>query len=497
MNSAGPESTAGGLTRIGLLRDGDRPLYQQLRHALEHEIASGTLDVRAALPSSRELAQELGLSRNTVNAAYQELQAEGIVSAEPRRGLFVNQEMLSHLHRGTDERDERHRVDWSRHLPVPNDAELPEIAKVRDWDRYPYPFVSGQLDDASFPRLAWVRALREALDPPHLHVSLRDAVDEDDPMLVEGLCRQVLPSRGIEVDPDQVLITLGTQHGLDLLSRTLLAGGDRVVVEDPGYPDARHIFTRAGAAVTGLPVDASGLVVPADLAGVRLVYVTPSHHSPTNVTLSRPRRAALLQQAQRDDVLIVEDDYDSEFRYRGGPTVALKALPGSDRVIYLGTFSKFFAPGLRLGYLVGAAELVAELRRQRRYQIRHVPGHTQRAMALMIDQGQYHRTVRRHRGELQRKWTVLRDALNAQLPWPCDPTAGGVSIWVTGPPELDCVHLAGAARRRGVILERGDVYFADPEQHRHHFRLGFGAIPLSAIEPGVRELAAAVAEVLP
>jgi GntR family transcriptional regulator / MocR family aminotransferase len=192
----------------------------------------------------------------------------------------------------------------------------------------------------------------------------------------------------------------------------------------------------------------------------------------------------------------VEDDYDSEFRYRGSPTPALKGLENSDRVIYLGTFSKFLAPGLRLGYLVAAPELVAELRRQRRYRVRHASGHTQRAMALLIASGQYHRTIRRRRSQLARRWTTLRDALNQHLPWNIDPPPGGVSIWLSGPGGLDCVDLGRRALRRGVVMERGDIYFTEPDRHRNHLRLGFAAVPPEAIEPGVARLGALIAEQL-
>ena len=489
MNPARTGKQTVGNTRISITHDTGVPIYQQLRRAIEHEVASGALDPRFALPSSRELARELGISRNTVNAAYQELLAEGFVESQPRCGLFVNQEMVPHLRREVAETDKVTSVNWARRLRAEPTVDIPEIAKVRDWGRFPYPFVGGQVDVASFPRLAWARMLREALEPPHLQYSLRDAVDEDDPMLVEALCRQVLPTRGIEVGPDEVLITLGSQQGLDLLANTLLTPGDRVGVEDPGYLDARHSFLRTGAELVPLPVDSAGLVPPPDMRDIDVLHLTPSHHSPTNVTLSIGRRKQLLAMAEDNDVLLIEDDYDSEFRYKGAPTPALKALPGSERVLYLGTFSKFFAPGLRLGYLVGAPELVSELRRQRRYRVRHVPGHTQRAMALMIEAGQYHRTVRRRRTQLQRKWNALRDALNKHLPWPTDPPPGGVSIWVTGPPEIDCERLADAALERGIVIERGDVYFARPLENRNYFRLGFAAIPLEAIEPGVRELA--------
>jgi GntR family transcriptional regulator/MocR family aminotransferase len=182
-----------------------------------------------------------------VNTAYQELEAEGFVEARPRRGMFVNIEMFDDLARGTATPGRPPGVDWSRHLGVRADAGMPEIEKIRDCDLYPYPFVAGQVEAASFPRLAWARALRHALDPPHLHFSLRDGVDEDDPMLVEQLCRHVLPGRGIEVDPDQVLVTLGSQQGLHLIAKTLVTPGTVVGVEEPGYPDARHIFVRAAA----------------------------------------------------------------------------------------------------------------------------------------------------------------------------------------------------------------------------------------------------------
>ncbi|MGH3515876.1 MAG: PLP-dependent aminotransferase family protein [Haloechinothrix sp.] len=476
-----------GRTLISIQRGAGEPIYQQLRKALEHEIASGALNPRLPLPSSRELARELGVSRNTVNTAYQELQAEGFIESHPRRGLFVNPEMLGHLDYEEDD-PATATIDWSRRIHLNPDAQMPEIAKISDWDRYPYPFVAGQVDPESFPRLAWARALREALDPPHLHYSLRDGIDEDDPLLVDALCRAVLPTRGIEVDPDQVLITLGSQQGLDLLAYTLLRQGETVGVEDPGYLDARHIFARAGARLAPIPVDSAGLIPPPDLHGVQLLHLTPSHHSPTNVTLSIGRRKQLLALARQSDTLIIEDDYDSEFRYQGSPTPALKALPGSERVIYLGTFSKFLAPGLRLGYLVAPPELIRELRNQRRYRVRHASGHTQRAMSLLIENGQYHRTVRRRRTQLQRKWHTLRDSLSEMLPWQIDPPPGGVSIWVTAPPELDCVQLTQRALTRGVVIERGDIYFADQAANRNHFRLGFAAIPHKAIRPGIVQL---------
>lgn len=476
-----------------IARGRDAPLYQQLRKAIEQEVAAGNFDPAAPLPSSRELARQLGISRNTANSAYQELIAQGLIDSQPRRGLFVNARMLAAA-RVTVAPEARGAVNWDRHLRQAPDHGIPEIAKVTDWHRYEYPFVAGQVEAATFPRLAWARCLREALEPPHLHYSLRDGIDEDDPLLLEMLCKHVLPSRGLDVDPSQVLITSGSQQGLDLLASTVLRPGDRVGFEDPGYLDARHILIRAGAVLVPRAIDSQGLIPGGSTEAMRLLYLTPSHQSPTNVTLSIERRRTLLAHAAQSDSLIVEDDYDSEFRYQGSPTLALKALPGGERVIYLGTFSKFLAPGLRIGYLVGEPELVSELRRQRRYRVRHTSGQLQRAMALLIDSGHYGRTVGRRRTNLKRKWETLRDSLEQELGWGLRPPPGGVSIWVQAPPWLDAAALAERALAAGIVIERGDVYFARPDDNLNYFRMGFSAIALEAIEPGVVALARVIAD---
>lgn len=489
-----PGALARVMAPIAVSSEAGEPLYRQLRQALEHQILTGSLAPRLPLPSSRELARELGLSRNTVNAAYQEMLASGIIESHSRRGYFINTDMLRKaVPAGATAPAAASTVDWSRHIRPRADAGMPEITKVRDWSAHPYPFVAGQVDERDFPRLAWSRALREALDPPHLFYSLRDSVDEDDPFLVEVLCRHVLPARGILARPQNILITAGSQQGLDLLAQTMMGPDTVVGVEDPGYVDARHTFARTGATLRPLAVDDHGLVPPASLGDLDLLYLTPSHHSPTNVTLSVNRRRQILAGTREAGALVIEDDYDSEFRYRGKPTPALKALPDSEHVIYLGSFTKFLAPGLRMGYLVAEAELVTELRNQRRYKIRHTPGHPQRAMALLIESGQYHRTISRRRTQLQRKWQVLTEALEEFVPWKVTAPPGGVSVWIRGPADLDCVALAAAALEAGIVIERGDVFFDDPEANRNHFRLGFAAIPLEAIRPGIRELGRVIA----
>jgi len=473
-----------------LERGAHEPLYRQIRKAIEDRIARNSFAFDQPLPSSRRLALDLGVSRNTVNLAYQELLAEGFVVTRPRRGLFVNDELRpEHLgppHPPAAAGSAR----WSARRSTA-DAGLPKVEKVPDWHRYRHVFMAGQTDTRTFPCRAWLRMLREALDEPHRHFSLRDAVGEDDPLLAEMLCREILPPRGIDAEPDEVLVTLGSQEGLALLSRVLLGPGSQVAVEDPGYLDARHIFRRAGAGLRPLAVDGSGVIPPPDLADVDLLHLTPSHHHPTNVTLSIGRRRQLLAQAELGDTVIVEDDYDSELRYQGAPSPALKGLDEHGHVVYLGTFSKFLAPGLRLGYVVGDRELIGYLRDERRYNIRHPPGHIQRAMALLISSGLYHRAVRQHRSTLKRKWETMCEAIGRELDWDIPLPPGGVSIWVEGPPELDATALARQLLRESVIVERGDIFFSDPPRHRNCFRLGFAAARPESISPGIALIARA------
>lgn len=304
-------------TLIEVDRNSAEPLYRQVRRAIEHGIANGLFDPRHRLPSSRELAVDLAISRNTINLAYQELIAEGLVQSHQRSGMFVNPDMIETL--ATDARATIPRIDWSSRIRRYPDADVPHIEKNVDWHSYPYPFLAGQIDIRSFPARAWVRCLRDALYQPHAYASLQDSVGADDPMLIDMIRQHLLPSRGIEASADEVLVTVGSQQGLDLVGRVLLGPEHRVAIENPGYLDARHIFLRTGAQVYGIDVDDHGLRPPETLRGTDLMYLTPSHHHPTNATLGIDRRQRLLQLAAESGTVIVEDDYDSEFRYHAAP----------------------------------------------------------------------------------------------------------------------------------------------------------------------------------
>jgi GntR family transcriptional regulator/MocR family aminotransferase len=480
----------GGAMSLSLLVELDpslpEPLYRQLRVAITEAIESGRFAAGELLPSSRALAADLDLSRNTVNMAYQELMTEGFLESIPRVGYAVNRDLRRYL-------DEPHpdaplgRIAWVERLGELGD-DLPHVERPAERHSEPYAFVVGEPDVSLFPTRAWMRAMRTAMSPEHAATSLGDRFDTDDPLLLEMLCRHVLPARGIAAKPDEVAITMGAQNGLYLVSRALLNEGKRVAVEEPGYPDARHIFKRRGAELVAVPIDDQGVTIPADMRRIDMVAVTPSHQYPTNVTLSVGRRQQLLAQADAQDFLIVEDDYDSEFRYHGRPTPALKALDETGRVIYLGSFSKFLAPGLRLGYVVADAPLITRLRDLRRYMLRHPPGLLQRTMGLMIQAGDYVRSVRRSRIALKDKWERAAAAVERHIPWEVHLPTGGLSLWIPGPAGFDAVSVAEEALVEGVVVEDGSVCYLQQPAPRNALRLGFAGTKVGAIEPGVAKL---------
>ncbi|SEJ36990.1 PLP-dependent aminotransferase family protein [Demequina mangrovi] len=499
-----PDETIEDRARQYIDPESREPLFQQVRRFLEQSLLEGRFKPNRPLPSSRHLAGVLGVSRNTVSAAYQELTALGLIESRPRSGLYPAAERLATAQApnavdGPARQRPRSvptgQVDWAQRLPRPLGADLQHAAAHPDWTRFPFPFLPGQPELSTFPSRAWLRALNDALAGPHLAPSLRDSVDGDDELLVKAICREILPPRGMSVSPNEVIITNGAQQALSLLADLLVQEGDTVSVENPGYVDAWHIFRNAGAHLHPLPVDGGGArVTRADAARSEFLYLTPSHHHPTSVTTTYARRAAILRAAQSEDALVIEDDFDSEVRFKGRPTPSLKSLDRTGRVIYVGTFSKFVAPGLRLGFVVADAALIAALRERRRYLTKHPSGHLQRALGLFIETGEYHRALRQHRRHLSRKWETLMEELERELPFELPPVpAGGLSVWIEGPEGFDGTRVAELARERGVLVDAGERFYLEAAERRH-IRVGFNAIPLQAIPRGVQLLGEAIRE---
>ena len=310
-------------------------------------------------------------------------------------------------------------------------------------------------------------------------------------MLVEQIRTKILPQRGIRAAPEEILITVGAQQSLWLLVQLLVERGVRVAVEEPGYPDFRALLELREAEVVHQPVDADGLVVDGALDSCRVVYLTPSHQVPTAVTMSTERRQALLDKAAAHDLVLIEDDANSERNYLGQPHPALRGMDRFNRVVYVSSLSKVLAPWLRLGFMVADPALIEAARELRRVTVRHPPPHDQRAAALFLALGHYDAMLGRLGQVFRERWTTLRDALNYYLQRSVvtAPAPGGTTCWVAGPADLDASRLVAAAANRGVHLEPIDDYYAAADHPRNCFRMSVRGIQVGRIRPAVETLA--------
>jgi GntR family transcriptional regulator/MocR family aminotransferase len=471
---------------------GARTLQGQLRDMLVHAVMEGFLSPGEALPSSRLLAELLGLSRTTVTLALQALTDKGLIVGRARSGHFVS-DQLAATYLGARQRAGDSVADtsarWPQRLKL-KPSEQRNIHKPSDWQQQPYPFIYGQFDATLFPAADWRECMLESLQGRALRRWAPDHIDRDDDTLVEQIHRRLLPARGIWVERDEILVTSGAQQATFLLATLLVDGATTVGIENPGYPDARNNFALRTRHVRPLRVDAQGLVLGARLRGCQLVYVTPSHQCPTTVTMPLARRQELLAHAERDDFLVIEDDHESELNFSGQPTPALKSLDTQGRVIYLGSMSKTLAHGLRLGYVVAPAPLIRELRALRRLVMRHVPTNNQQVAASFIAHGHQEAFVRRLNLAYRERAQALRSAL-AQHARGMKPVSaqGGSALWCSAAPGIDMRELAARLYRQGVVVEPGDVFFAGTRVPRHHLRIGYSSIPVERIDAGVRLIA--------
>lgn len=471
-------------------------IQSQIREMLVSSILDGQVPTAEALPSSRKMARILGVSRNTVVLTYQSLVDDGYLTSRERSGYFVNPEIREGRAVSTTKPHpiSEQAPDWSQRFRVrPSGQE--NIHKPLDWRSFPYPFIYGQVDQDLFPITAWRECSRQALGRKGMDVWTSDARETDDPELVEQIRTRLLPRRGIYADTNQILITMGAQNALYILASLLITAENTVAMEEPGYPDARNIFNLKTGRTRLIPVDERGLPVDERLDDVDYVYVTPSHQFPTTATLPLERRRALLAKSVERNFVIIEDDYEAETNYVSDPTPALKSLDTDDRVIYLGSFSKTLFPGLRLGYLVGPAEVIAEARALRHLMLRHAPTNNQRTAALFLSQGHHDTLIHRLHRAYHARWQRMTDSLQQFLPDTTRaPTFGGTSFWVNGPTGLDADLLAAKAIGEGVLIEPGSVHFGAEQRPKNFFRLGFSSIGLDSIEPGIRRLAGLIGE---
>lgn len=466
-------------------------LQARIQQMVAEGILSGRFQRGEKLPSSRKLALHLGVSRITVTLAYTELLASDYLTSRGRSGYFVS-------HNAPDApafaapAPREDRVDWTRALGQ-RFSGAPGLIKPADWADYKYPFIYGQTDPKLFDHANWRLCALQALGVRDFRTLTNDAIDQDDPELVSFITRHTLPRRGIVAAPDEVLITLGAQNALWLAAQVLLTQRRHAAIENPCYPALHGLLAQTRCHLTAIDVDDTGLPPQAIPDGTDVIFTTPSHQCPTSSTLPLDRRRALLARARALDALVVEDDYEFEMSFLKPPLPALKSLDTDGRVIYAGSFSKSLFPGLRLGYLVGAAPFIREARALRTMVLRHPPGHLQRTTAYFHRLGHYDALIRRTSKALHDRRLVLEAALNDHgLRIAGKGAHGGSSVWMEAPAAVDTEVLAQDLKPMGVLIEPGAAFFVGRERPRNFYRLGYSSIPAARIPQGIALLAKAI-----
>lgn len=450
-------------------------VYRQLLEA----IRDGRLAPGERLPSSRDLATGLSVARGTVTTAYDRLMAEGFVVSRRGSGTFVSDAVTS----GSRGPSRVVRSGVARPKPVWD--EIPP--GIDDGDPLPYDLSVGGPDPALFPLRIWRRMISQTLRPAMLQRSAYDSAGHPD--LQAGIARYLGLSRSVVASGSDVLLTNGAQQALDLCARVLIEPGDIVAVEDPGYSAAGWLFASHRARLVGVGVDQEGLVVDDLPEDAKIIYVTPSHQFPTGAVMSLARRLALLGWAEAHNAVIIEDDYDSEFRYSDRPLAPLQSLDRDGRVIYVGSFSKIMLPLLRVGYLIAPASLQPALRRAKGLTDWQGDRVTQSALARFLDEGLLSAHLRRSVRVYRERREVLVNATD-QLPGVTVlPSAAGLHICLRfDDPGIDDQEITSRAAKSGVAVEAVSRRFYQLQPWAG-LALGFGRIPVERIEGAVHRLA--------
>ncbi|WP_375756091.1 PLP-dependent aminotransferase family protein [Corallococcus exercitus] len=465
------------------------PRFVQIARALAEDVRRGRLRPGEPLPGSRALAVSLGVHRNTVLAAYQELEAQGWIVTTPGLGTFVAEAA----------------PEDASAVPAVQAASdvgfvMPPAVETRALPRGPaaprgmLSLLTGSPDVRLLPSEVLARAYRRALKrggqrlldyaAPLGHAGLREA-----------LAGMLASLRGMAVTAETLLITRGSQGALDLAARTLLRPGDTVAVESPGYLPAWDAFRLTGANVVPVPVDSEGLRVDVleRLGPVRAVYLTPHHQYPTTVTLSPERRQRLLSWARASRVALIEDDYDHEFHFDGPPVLPLASQDRDGLVLYVGTLSKVLAPGLRLGFLAAPAPFITRAASVRAAVDRQGDGVTEAAVAELLEEGEVQRHVRKMRSVYRSRRDALVEALRASLGTVLDFTvpAGGMTLWARCAPGVDAARWAERGLGEGVGFLHGGHYTFD-RAPLDALRLCFTSLQEDELREAVRRMAGAL-----
>jgi GntR family transcriptional regulator/MocR family aminotransferase len=469
---------------IALPPRGSRNLLRTLHNQIRSAIVNGRLQPGLRLPATRKLATLAGVSRNTAVAAYEMLQSQGYITLHPGAGAFVA--------------DNTSRL--ARHnAPIPDpkaDSRLssfwcnPPLLSAPFQPPYRFDFRIGLSDQSAFPFQVWQRLLvrsQRALSK----TTTAYADPQGQATLREAIATHVSSARAVAGLADDIVVTGGSQQALDLLARILVtAGQTTVAVEDPGYRPTRIVFAAAGANIVSVPVDEEGIIVEEIPPGTQVIYVTPTHQFPLGYTMSMARRVALLNFAQSHGAVIIEDDYDSEFRYNGRPLDALQTLDRNGSVFYIGTFSKSLFPALRLGFVVAPPWARHALVAAKRFSDWHSPVLEQDTLAAFIAEGYLARHIRKMRKVYGERRTVLTEAIMRHCDNLLEPVSADCGLHLTAlvKGNVQVTAIASQADACGIGLYSLDRYpIAGNSQNG--FAFGLGMIRTELIDDAIRCLA--------
>jgi GntR family transcriptional regulator/MocR family aminotransferase len=480
-------------------RRADRPLYRQIYEAIRMAILSGDFGPGKRLAATRALARELGVSRITVLNAYEQLFAEGYLDGKGGAGTFVAAELPDNLLKTEtiNQSKQKKMAAPLRLSPFGEKIAQNDVGSIRARTIARFqPFQNGLTAVDKFPFEIWSRIAARVHRNPS-----REVLGYGDPQgyfpLREAIAAHLRSARGVNCAPEQVIITSGAQQALDLAARIFLSDKDSVLIEDPCYQEARTAFAAIGAKIIPIPVDAEGLNLAAAKQKAKLIYVTPSHQYPLGVTMSLPRRLALLEWARRCNAWIIEDDYNSEFRYAGRPLASLQGLDQADRVIYVGTFSKTIFPSMRIGCAVVPPDLVGIFTGARALNDTHSSLIDQAILTEFIIGGHFGRHIRRMRTLYEERQQILIAECRTNLSGLLAVKRADAGMHLVGwlPEGVSDEAISRKAAEQNLKLAPISAYCAK-ELPRGGLILGYTAFEKNQIKEGVKRLKTVLANAI-
>jgi GntR family transcriptional regulator / MocR family aminotransferase len=482
--------------RIPIDRESEIPIYQQIGTYLRNAILSGNLTANTRLPACRQLANDLGVNRTTVENAYSVLEADGLVFSRMGSGTYVLPHTLIQKKSNTKITLPLWQQSFQNQESNSNLDVIDEMLQAGG-HKQPISFASGISDTRQFPTEEFRKILQSVMRRDQI-AALEYGERSGYAPLREGIVH-ILASQGLQTSPESILITAGSQQAIFLVSQVLLKPNDIILVEDPTYSVAIDLFRSLGFQIIGIPMDNQGMQVEKlekllQQHHPKLIYTIPNFHNPTGTCLSSARRRELIVLAERYNVPILEDDFVGDLRYEGHSQPSLKALDPNGQVIYVGTFSKMLMPGLRVGFIVADGPVYNSLLNFKRVSDLATSTLIQRALDAYVTVGRYQTYLHRSSQTFRKRRDVMVGALNKHLPSKVsfDIPVGGLFIWLRLPNGMFAEELLPLACKEGASFVPGNFFFIDNTNGKEWLRLNFASQPVEDIEEGIKRLGMAL-----